>query len=91
MVNNNAFDFCAPVGNAASAASAAAAGNKTDHNTREIFNKRPPNQNLYEKLTNDVNYSSWVFAFKRQATFDHFVYVLEKNNKEKLCHPDADI
>ena len=84
-VNNNAFAFGAPVGGAATAS------NKTDQNFLDMFNKRPPNQALYEKLTNNANYSSWVVGFKHQATFGHFVRGLDKNNKQNLCCPGADL
>ena len=84
-VNNNAFAFGAPAGGAL------AASNKTDQNAIDMFNKRPPNQTLYEKLTNNSKYSSWLVVFKRQATFDYFVRVLDKNNKAKLCRPGADL
>ena len=84
-MSNNAFAFPAPAGGAA------AASNKIDQNALDMFNKRPPNQTLYEKLTNNTNYSSWIVAFKRQATYDHFVCVLDKNNKASLCCAGPDL
>merc|ERR1712192_77902 len=52
-----------------------------------------PNQKGYKALTNDANYSSRLVAFKRQATFDHFDRVLDKNNKGNLCcaGPDTEL
>ena len=81
--NNAAFAFGAP------ARGAASASNKSDQSALEMFNKRPPNQSLYDKLKNYTNYSSWLVAFTRQETFNHFDCVLDKNNKQTLCHPRA--
>ena len=88
-VSNNAFAFAAPAGGAA----APTAGNKTDQNALDMFNKRPPNQTVYEALTNNANYYSWLVTFKRQATFDHLDCVLDKNNKPTSCRvgPDWDL
>ena len=85
-VSKNSFTFAAPAGG-----DAPAAGNKIDQNALDMFNKRPPDQLLYEKVTNDANYSSWLVAFKRQAKFDHFICVLDKNNKATLCRVGPDL